>query len=264
VRRETRRRFPLLVANRTFRELQLFLTAADTAAAANVGVPLASASTFPALRHPDVLTSSTDASFVNLPGLRDDGVGGFGWLPRSPEHVFLVSERWPPRIRQALLNGARTRADKAAEPRADNFHMPGAELFGNWAIPYAIRHGEGVERAEGKQPAPYRGSSGFSHLASVGDCDPAALGMRKGRSSRPQLNQLHLAIRALTESVLAVTVPRDFNFDADRLSHPSQLEQVVRDAQLAGYTPVVLPIPQACWSAVEGWLQLDGEGEHEE
>ena len=225
------------------------------------GVPLAAASSFPSLRHPDVLTSSVDASFANRQSPQDDGVGGFGWSPRRPTHVFGVSESWPPRIRQALLNGARTRVAKAAEPRAENLHMPGAELFGSWAVPYAIRHGQGTTLRPNEPPCLYSDAPVFSCLASVGDCDPAAFGMRKGSSSKRQLNAMHLAIRELTQRVLAVTVPRDYNFDADRLSHPSQLAEVVRDAQAAGYTPVVVRMPQVCWLALEGWLSLDSGSE---
>ena len=258
VRAETRRSFPLVVANRMFGELRTLLDVGQRVTQANKGVPLAAAGLFPPLSHPLVLAASTDASFENREGDRDDGVGGFAWSRGSPGRVYIVSEPWPPRVRQALLNAARDRSVKAREPRRENLGMPAAELFGNWMVPYSIRHGLGVEGVDGPlQGAAAHVAPVFAHLASIGDCDPAAFGMRKGRSSRRQMNAMHLAVRDLTDSVLAVTVPRDFNFDADRLSHPSQLEGVVADARAAGFEPVVVRAPQECWAALEGWLALD-------
>ena len=55
-----------------------------------------------------------------------------------------------------------------------------------------------------------------------------------------------------TKQWLAVHVKRELNLDADRLSHPNQLDSVTRDAQAAGWTVVRLRPPHHIWL----WLQL--------
>eukprot|EP00965_Chrysotila_dentata_P102446 3381874-Pleurochrysis_carterae.AAC.1 len=52
--------------------------------------------------------------------------------------------------------------------------------------------------------------------------------------------------RALTPHWLAVSVAREANADADRLSHPAQLAAVVAEAEAAGLRPRVTGIPERC------------------
>jgi hypothetical protein len=55
-------------------------------------------------------------------------------------------------------------------------------------------------------------------------------------------------MRKLSMQWLGVAVRRDFNLDADRLSHPSMLAEVVRDVILAGLSPVILGVPDEAWA----------------
>eukprot|EP00965_Chrysotila_dentata_P129808 4290973-Pleurochrysis_carterae.AAC.1 len=88
--------------------------------------------------------------------------------------------------------------------------MPAAELFGCWAVAEAVAH------AAGRGPRA---------VVAVGDCDPAAGALNAATSRVRQIRALLGAARTLTPHWLGVSVPRDANVDADRLSHPSQLEQ---------------------------------------
>ena len=211
----------------------------------NRGVPLASAAAFPPITQPDVLTQATDASFQKghpTCEAADDGVGGYAFSPLCPGTVFLISEGWTPRVRQALLNGARTRLEKAADPRRDNFSMPAAELFGTMAMAEAVAaHVE------------------FSYVAAVGDCDPVEGSVAKSSSSRPQLNRMLARMRELTRHWLPVSVPRDLNLDADLLSHPSNLRAIIariESTTIAGrrYRAEWLPIPPDLWAWLEAGL----------
>eukprot|EP00965_Chrysotila_dentata_P081021 2674301-Pleurochrysis_carterae.AAC.1 len=56
------------------------------------------------------MTTTTDASGV-------DGVGGYAFVADEPGHVWIVSERWPADIQDALNRGAATPAERAAEAR---------------------------------------------------------------------------------------------------------------------------------------------------
>ena len=211
----------------------------------NRGVPLASAAAFPPITQPDVLTQATDASFQagrSTCESADDGVGGYAFSPLHPGTVFLISEGWPPRVRQALLNEARTRAEKAAHPRADSFSMPAAELFGTLAMAEVLT-----------------GVVDYLYVAAIGDCDPVEGGVAKGSSSRPQLNRMLNRMRERTRHWLPVSVPRDLNFDADLLSHPSNLQAVIARVQCstaAGgpWRAQWLPIPRALWEWLEEGL----------
>ena len=87
-----------------------------------------------------------------------------------------------------------------------------------------------------------------SRVVAVGDCEPAAAAYNKSSSSKPQINAILLAMRGLTVQWLGVAVRRDFNLDADRLSHPSMLAEVVHDVVMAGLSPLVLAVPDEAWS----------------
>eukprot|EP00965_Chrysotila_dentata_P124191 4104537-Pleurochrysis_carterae.AAC.1 len=63
--------------------------------------------------------------------------------------------------------------------------------------------------------------------------------------------------RALTSHWLAVSVPRGANTDADRLSHPAQLEEVLEGARQAGLRLYVVEIPADCWQTLRRAMQAD-------
>eukprot|EP00965_Chrysotila_dentata_P127966 4231534-Pleurochrysis_carterae.AAC.1 len=88
--------------------------------------------------------------------------------------------------------------------------MPAAELFSCWAVAAA------VAAARGAAPRA---------IISVGDCDPAASAIDAATSPRPQMRRLLRGARELCAQWLAVSVPREANADADRLSHPELLPE---------------------------------------
>ena len=113
--------------------------------------------------------------------------------------------------------------------------MPAAELFGMWAVAEAAR------AESGRQP---------HAITAVGDCDPAAGALNSVASRNPQMRGLLAGARALTTQWLAVSIPREYNLDADRLSHPRMLEDVRADAVAAGLTVHDAPIPVRCWEVL--------------
>ena len=66
--------------------------------------------------------------------------------------------------------------------------------------------------------------------------------------------------RASVRQWLGVAVPREWNIDADRLSHPAQLDAVLADARAAGLDPYVVHPPPHCWEALRAAMRLDAEG----
>eukprot|EP00965_Chrysotila_dentata_P030942 1030668-Pleurochrysis_carterae.AAC.1 len=59
---------------------------------------------------------------------------------------------------------------------------------------------------------------------------------------------------------MGVSVPRDANGDADRLSHPDQLGEVRGEAEEAGWRVSVAGIPQHCWEALREAIADGGVG----
>ena len=218
----TLRELRLRQGGRAERDYARLLDLAHKLLSTNAGVPLAAQAAFPPIGSPGVELSFTDASFAPV----DDGFGGFTFLPGSPGEVWLVSVPWPAWAKAALANNARTRAEKAADPRTE-LSLPAAELFAAVVIPCLVAaatdfHVQGV--------------------CAVGDCDPAVAALNGGTSPKAPLRTVLLAARRLTTRWLGVSVPRDFNLDADRLSHPSQLAAVVADVEAAEWTAHVLPM----------------------
>ena len=64
------------------------------------------------------------------------------------------------------------------------------------------------------------------------------------------------AARALTRQWLGVAVPREWNLDADRLSHPSMLDGVLADARAAGLQPRLVHAPSRCWEVLRESCKL--------
>ena len=201
----------------------------------NEGVPLAAERDFPPRSAAGALTVVTDAS-------GEDGVGGYAFDAADPHHVILVAAVWPPDVQRAL---ARSAEGGAAEP---GLSMPAAETFGQWAVAAA------AARLLGTTP---------TTVTAVGDCAPAAGAINAASSGNAQMRRVVRGGRELCEQWLAVAIPREWNLDADWLSHPSNLPTLVGEAEAAGMRASVAPVPDECWRGLreaiaEGLVAVPG------
>jgi len=98
--------------------------------------------------------------------------------------------------------------------------LPLAEVFGAVAVAAA------VIAAIPEHPV--------ASIVAVGDCSPAAIAISALYSKSAQMRKLLLALRTVSRSWLGVAIPREWNADADRLSHPSLAAGVETDALRAG------------------------------
>ena len=194
--------------------LQL-LTEAELLLDENHGVPLA-----PKLLPPDrsaagVWTSVTDASGV-------DGLGGYVFKPERPGEVWIVSERWPSDVLAALARAASRGAERESARRSMEpmLSTPAAELLTQWMAPTAAAEADGA----GAPSAVY----------AVGDCQPATAALNSATGGNEQMRAALQGARRLCEQWVAAHVRRDFNKDADRLSHPALAAQVAAAAAAAG------------------------------
>ena len=226
--------------SRATRELRALASEGLAIMEANLGIPLASPARAPHITAPGNFTDLTDASRA----VSDDGVGGFGTLAELPHLIFVFSEPWPADVKAALDLMALPRADRPSLVGRATLSLPSAEAFGCWALPAAV---SSVCRL------PIRS------VTAVGDCDPAAAAINKASSSVPQLRAILLHMRKLTTQWLGVSVPRDFNFDADRLSHPSQLSSILAELREARRDAVVVGIPDYVWDALREAMLLSPE-----
>ena len=202
------RRAPIRRGGRWHRELQAFIDIARASLQADEGVHLAPSARFPALGSEGVAVSVTDAS-------GDDGVGGYLFHPAAPGEVWLVSESWPADVAAALAAAATPRMGR--DPEAQMLAMPAAELFGVWAVPLAVQE---WRDAEG------RAVPTWDAITAIGDCAPAARALNLEASGSAQMRVLLQAAGRTTQHWLGVAVPREWNLDADRLSHPTMYEEV--------------------------------------
>ena len=201
---------------------------------ANEGVPMSAPATFPGPEQAHVWTSTTDAS-------GNDGSGGYVFRPAEPDHAWLVSETWPPDVLAALLNAAKKQAER--DPNVPLLSMPAAELFTCWAVPAAV--------ASTSRCTP-------AAVLAVGDCDPAAKAINSASSGVPQMAHILNAMRRTSAQWLGVHVPREWNLDADRLSHPRMLGQVRADALAQGIRTSVACIPNAVWDELRRAMLMPG------
>lgn len=176
----------------------------------NVGVDIAPELVFPATTHPGTALVTTDASGV-------DGYGGYVFFGDDPFTVWLVSEEWEPGIIAAFERASATGG--AVPGGGPSFSMPAGELFGAVATLAAAEEARG-RRAE--------------QAIFIGDCDPAVFALNSGASPVAQIREVLGVVRG--RQALAISVPREANVDADRLSHPSQYEEVRASAQAAQLT----------------------------
>ena len=201
----------------------------------NEGVPLAPRSTFAALHEPGVLLVVSDAS-------GHDGFGGWAFSGLADTSPMVLSARWPEDAKRALEEGKRRPAERT--PGAPQLSMPAAELFTAMAVAAAAAHCK-----------PHRA------VIAVGDCDPAARALDAASSSTPQMDHLLAAARRRVRQWLGVAVPREWNRDADRLSHPENLDAVLADARAAGLTPSVARTPDDCWAALREAMRLEAHSD---
>ena len=166
-----------------------------------------------------------------------DGCGGWAHLGEGDRAPAVVSEAWPPWAREALRQFKLPAAQRSVG--APLLSMPAAELFAAWAV---------AEAAASAKP--------FTAVIAVGDCDPAADALDAASSATPQMSALLARARQSAKQWLGVSVPREWNLDADRLSHPAELDHVLRDARLAGLSPSHVAIPEWCWRALRDTTAL--------
>ena len=212
------------------REWLDFLQTTRRLVMANKGVSLAPVRIFPSRLEGCTITGVTDAS-------GDDGVGGYCFSAARKKDIWIVSEMWPVDIKAALdAYKVEKRKRAATGQTADRLSMPAAELFGAWAVPHAaIHHSVGMP---------------VGPIYAIGDCDAAVGALNAASSPRAQMHELVLAARTITSEWLAVSIPREANVDADNLSHPERLPEVVARARAAGFTVHVARITRRAWATL--------------
>lgn len=197
------------------REEQLLALCDVTLAVArdDVGVSMAPAAIFADVTDAGVLTVITDASHAAA----DDGLGGFAFLSTRPGTVFVMSDPWPADVKRALSQAATRRADRDASPAEPALSMPAAEVTAALALATAVAAACEVRAA-----------------IAIGDCDPAASALTSLSSRSAQIHYLVGQAQRVIPRWLGVHVPRRWNTDADRLSHPSLAREVIADAEASG------------------------------
>ena len=200
----------------------------------NEGVPLAPRAEFAGMDEPGSITITSDAS-------GHDGCGGYAFLAAAPTEPLLMCEAWPADIVEALAEAKRRPVERTAGAPA--LSMPAAELFTTWALAEAVFAGASL-------------GDSVTAVIAVGDCEPAAVALNAASSPTPQMDHLLGAARALTRQWLGVAVPREWNLDADRLSHPSMLGAVMADARAAGLQPRLVHAPSRCWEVLRESCKL--------
>jgi hypothetical protein len=222
---------PLPPASSARRGFLRLCSVAEDALAANPGIALAPARRFAAVGSGGVLTVTGDAS-GDIDG-GDAGMGGFCFHPTQLSTIYITSELWPPTIAGALRESALEPHLRSGAPRLS---MPAAELFTSWALAEAALDAG----------AP-RGAT--SAVVAIGDCRPAAGALNRASSPVGLMRAILVQARASIQQWLGVQVPRELNLDADILSHPSRVGQVV-DSMPPSFTVVMAPVPARCWTAL--------------
>lgn len=212
--------------SRTHSELLDLLDVALDTATDNSGVALAPARQFDEMLVESTLTVVTDASRADS----DDGFGGYAFAPAAPGVVFLMSAAWPSDVKAAIDAASATRAVRAeiARDAGGMLSMPAGEVFAALALAQAVRAHLG---------------GGFEAVIAVGDCAPAARAISRRYSRSPQMRALVGACVSSAPRWLGVQVPREWNVDADRLSHPSMFDLVSREVAAGGWEVCRLDTP---------------------
>jgi hypothetical protein len=220
------------------RELEFtsFLAVASEVIGANRGSPLAPAAALPRTSDAGSCVVISDASGDTAKGV-SSGVGGYVFHADRPGHVFIVSAEWPADVRRALADAQRLRAERVADsPRRDMLAVATVEAFAAWAPAQVVIDAFALPCA--------------TVFAGV-DCMPAATGIDAATSASPQMRVVIRAQRLLCEHWAAAWFSRDHNTDADTLSHPARVEEVVGRAEAAGLTTTVIrELPEAVWAVL--------------
>ena len=207
------------------------LDSAEVALEANSGVCMAhSLEAHPRLGE-GCLTAVTDAS-------GEDGFGGYAFCADSPGTVYILSAEWPLFAKAALAASscevqARLR-DTGHASALPHLSMPAAELFASVVLPRAFAR-----------------VTAHSRTFAIGDCGPAVGTIDAMHSGNPQMRCILQAVYATAGTWVSVKVPREANLDADRLSHPSQLDQVRREAVESGLHVVLLDPHADDWDLLQ-------------
>ena len=207
------------------------------------GVSMAPSASFDDADRPGVLTCATDASRADV----DDGFGGYGFLPECPGVVFMMSIAWPALAKRALDNAALRRSERARlPPGSPTLSMPCAETFGHVALAAGVANLLGQDHT-------------IRAVIAVGDCQPAAKAVTSLYSKSAQIRHLLADSRWVTRRWLGVHVPREWNTDADLLSHPGTAHIVAADAATAGLHIIWVTesdIPDRTWIALSDAVYL--------
>ncbi len=92
----------------------------------------------------------------------------------------------------------------------------------------------------------------IQRVVAIGDCAPASAAFEGCRSVSAQIWAMaRNAYEHVAPHWLAVDVPRAFNTDPDRLSHPLGVGQVVADARANGLTVVRARMTAASWRLLD-------------
>ena len=178
----------------------------------NLGAAMAPSLRAPGRHIAGTLTITADASGV-------DGVGGYAFLAGRPDTVFILSAVWPSDVQDALTAAASpTQARLRDVGRGDPFlPMPAAELFAQIEIARQVQRIDRVTR-----------------VAGVCDCEPAVNVINSIYSPNTFLNSLLEGISPPATQWVAAHVRREFNKDADTLSHPDLAHTIRAAARSAG------------------------------
>lgn len=223
----------------SFRELLDLLDISAEVISDNVGVAMAPSMVFDDLHAAGTLTVVTDASRADV----DDGYGGYAFVPDMPEVVFLMSAPWAEKPKAAIDAAASARAVRRELGRRTSglLSMPAGEVFAALALAAAVA--SHLDRQ-------------FQAVVAIGDCLPASRALSRRASRSPQMRRLVAWSAASAPRWLGVCVPREWNLDADCLSHPSQFE-LVRDRVVeAGLVACRVRTPSAVLSMLEEVVQL--------
>ena len=204
------------------------LDSAELALDANTGVCMAHSLEAASRMDPGCLTAITDAS-------GEDGFGGYAFCADSPSTIYILSAEWPPFAKRALAaSSCETQARLREEGRASalpHLSMPAAELFASVVLPRAFAR-----------------VAHHSRTFAVGDCGPAVATIDAMHSGNAQMQCILGAIQGMAGSWVSVKVPREANLDADRLSHPAELDAVIAEARLAALTVELLEPDYSDWA----------------
>ena len=176
----------------------------------------------------------------------DDGAGGFAWMAGASEVAVVVSELWPDDIRAALAASADEREAelrRCGSATARPF-LPtaAAELFTQLLVArVASRHfGE-----------PHR-------IYGVCDCASAVRAVDELHGRSPHMAAIARRIADSGWRWVGVHVPREYNFDADRLSHPHLVDAVIGEAADARVRAVHVRAEEGDWALLRAAIAEAG------